>query len=390
MTKKISITIAVLILIGGYLISVLMGKNGQPIKRKQPQGFTNAPEIVRVTKSENRVKFTLSGEIQARNQVQLFTEVTGKLLEESDNFRTGNHFKKGETLLKVNSDEFRNNLLSQKSTLMNQISQLLPDLKIDFPEQADKWKDYLNNFEIDKSLKPLPKINSEKEKYFITSRNIYTQYYNIKSSETRLNKYSIEAPFDGTITNSNIKPGTLVRAGQLIGEFTGNRTYEAELFADLDQIQYIRTGQKVKIQSDNQNLETTGRVTRISSAIDKKSQTIKLYVLIEDDRFLDGMFAHVYFASQPIANSFCIPQSALFDKNQIWTIENEQYRKRSPRILNCENEQVLITGLKNGTKIVIKPNSNLYEGKPLSPVKPRPSEINDLQNKQSKPNHKRG
>ena len=42
----------------------------------------------------------------------------------------------------------------------------MPDIRLDYPEQYEKWEQYLRDFDFDKPTPKLPAINSEKEKFF--------------------------------------------------------------------------------------------------------------------------------------------------------------------------------------------------------------------------------
>ena len=54
-------------------------------------------------------------------------------------------------------------------------------------------------------------------------------FYALKNMEERLAKYTIRAPFDGVLIQADVTKGTLVRAGQKLGEYIDNRSYELAL-----------------------------------------------------------------------------------------------------------------------------------------------------------------
>ena len=43
---------------------------------------------------------------------------------------------------------------------------IIPDLKFDYPKSYENWKNYLENFEIEKMTQPLPKSANNQEKYY--------------------------------------------------------------------------------------------------------------------------------------------------------------------------------------------------------------------------------
>ena len=113
-----------------------------------------------------------------------------------------------------------------------------------------KWKNYINDFDVKKSIKELPTPTSGREQFFYASRNLENQYLSIKSREKNLSKYMIFAPFNGVVTESNINPGALVRNGQKLGEFISPYTYELEAPVPLQEVEFFKPGSVVQLNSD--------------------------------------------------------------------------------------------------------------------------------------------
>jgi len=61
--------------------------------------------------------------------------------------------------------------------LVNAITLLMPDLKIDYPQSFQQWKAYLDKFDVEISVLPLPEPLNDQEKYFIASKNLASQCY---------------------------------------------------------------------------------------------------------------------------------------------------------------------------------------------------------------------
>ena len=76
-----------------------------------------------------------------QNQNNIVCEVNGIFI--GNNFKSGISFFKGDTLGYVNYDEFKNNLNSQKSILLNQVSKLVSEIKFDFPDDYSKWYNFM-------------------------------------------------------------------------------------------------------------------------------------------------------------------------------------------------------------------------------------------------------
>ncbi|HHB51521.1 MAG TPA: efflux transporter periplasmic adaptor subunit, partial [Saprospiraceae bacterium] len=191
MVRKLILAIIGLLLIMG---SISIAKKLIANKKKPKQKFEKIIKTVfteQVVNKDVPVNITTSGRVMAKNRLQLFTEVQGVLEYSSRDFKAGSYYPKGSVILRVNTDELRANLKSMKSNLFTALSKLLPDLKLDYPEAFPKWEQYVASFDIDKPLVKLPETSSDKEKFFISGRGIYTSYYNIKNAEVKLAKYTI-------------------------------------------------------------------------------------------------------------------------------------------------------------------------------------------------------
>ena len=92
--------------------------------------------------------------------------------------------------------------------------------------RTKSFNDPFKHFEINQPLKKLPEATSDQEKFFITGKNIYTTFYNTKNLELIYQKHLIKAPFDGILTSAQVDPGTVIRTGQLLGNFIDPTEYE--------------------------------------------------------------------------------------------------------------------------------------------------------------------
>ena len=259
--KIIGIVLGVALLIGAfYIAKSLVGANKR-VRREVPQAIKTVYTSP-VINSEVPILVNASGNLVAARKIELYSEVQGILLESKKPFKAGQSFKKGDVLMKMDSREYYAGLLAQRSALYNLIATMMPDLKFDYPEAYGKWEDYLRSFDLNKNIAPLPEASDEKEKFFITGKQIVTSYYNIKNQEERLSKYTISAPFDGVLTESLANAGTLIRSGQKLGEFVSLKNFELEVAVNAEYIGIMQVGKQVKLTDLNGQNEWIGTVKR--------------------------------------------------------------------------------------------------------------------------------
>lgn len=363
MKRLIAIAATVIIIILGIVISNRMSNSKQPMQRLPQRANMNPVNVIKVQNSNLRTTFKISGYLSAYDKVDIYAEVSGVLLETPKRFKEGTRFKKGEVLIHIDDSVYKNNVLAQKSSLLNQLTLLLPDFSIDFPNSAKTWEEYLHNFDLNKPLAPLPEARSDQEKYYIASRNIYNQFYSIKGMEETLAKYTIEAPFDGVITVANINTGTLVRVGQKLGEFTNTDLYELEATAGISEVANLSVGETVTLTSEDIPGAFKGRIERINDVIDPKFQEIKVYISTSDKRLKDGMFLEAEITSKPLANVVRLERKLMIGPTTLYTVKSDSTLELTTvEIAGDEGDYVLVRGLENGTLLLGQQLANAQEG----------------------------
>ena len=216
--RKVIIVVAGIVLLGIAFLTSNYLKNSKKVPEQKVTKVEKTVFVKEVKNGDVAINISANGNLVAKNKVDIYSEVQGVLQTTGKDFRVGVSYKKGQTLLKINNQEFYASIQSQRSSLQNLIASIMPDIRLDYPDSFESWNTYLKNFDINKTVQPLPAPKSDKEKYFITGRNIYTTFYTIKNLEARLGKYNIRAPFNGVLTEALVTNGTLVRSGQKMGE----------------------------------------------------------------------------------------------------------------------------------------------------------------------------
>jgi multidrug efflux pump subunit AcrA (membrane-fusion protein) len=124
-------------------------------------------------------------------------------------FKSGQAYRKGQTLVQIESSEFRSNVIAQRAQLYNLITSVLPDLELDFPDAYEDWKIYLATFDVEKAVPSLPKM-AENVRLFISGRGIISSFYTLQNLEKNLTFYNIKAPFDGVLVAANVTENRLI------------------------------------------------------------------------------------------------------------------------------------------------------------------------------------
>jgi len=303
-----------------------------------------------------------NGRLLAKRRIELYAEVQGIFQKGNKLFRPGQKYKQGEALIRIDDSEYYASVQSAKSNLYNSISAIMPDLRLDFPEVYEKWQSYLNGFDLSKATPKLPEMSSDKENYFITGRNIVSNYYNVKNLEQRLSKYAIYAPFSGILTEALVTEGSLIRAGQKLGEFIDPSVYEMEVAISESYSSLLKLGEKVKLNNLDKTKTYNGVVSRVNGRVDPATQTITAYIEVEDENLREGVYLEANLNAKQEENAIEISRSLLLDNNQIFVVKDSVLGVLDVKPVYFSETNVVLKDVPNGTIILSKPIPGAYSG----------------------------
>ena len=361
MRKLLSIAFGILLLVGAVFIAKYLIDN----KKKPKPRFEKIVKTVFVDEVINKdipIVITTSGNLTAKNKIDLFAEVQGVLKLSAKDFKAGTFYSKGENIIRINSDEFYANLQSQKSNFYNSITSIIPDIRLDYPDEFQKWRVYLNSFDINKTTPKLPEMNTDKEKYFISGRGINTAFYNVKNLEVKLGKYNLKAPFSGVLTEALVTPGSLVRVGQKLGEFIDPSVYEMEVSVNAEFADLLKKGNAVKLHNLEKTKEYTGKVIRINGKVDATSQTIKAYIQLAHKDLREGTYLEADLTARSEKNAIEVSRKLLVDNKQLYIVRDSILDLIEVEPVYFSAESAVIKGVENGTLILSRPTSGAYQG----------------------------
>ncbi len=365
----IGVVIIGLALLGAYLIIKNSNKPKPEIQKQVKTVFTETAQNSIVP-----IIIPANGNLIAKNRLELYAEVQGVFQNSAHDFKTGQAYNRGETLLGMDASEYYASVQAAKSEFYNLVTSIMPDLRLDYPEAFPVWQSYLNSININKSLPPLPDISSEKVNYFITGRGINSSYYNIKNLEQRLGKYRITAPFNGVLTEALVNKGTLIRQGQKLGEFIDTSVYELELSIAKTYSDLLKLGEKVTLNTIDGNETYTGTVARINSRIDQASQTIKVYVEVKGEGLKEGMYLEAQLEAKEEPNAIKLSRKLLVNESEIFIVRDSILDVLEIEPVYFSSKEMVIKGVPDGTQMLSRSVPGAYAGMLVKVFKEKDSE----------------
>ncbi|MBQ4820775.1 HlyD family efflux transporter periplasmic adaptor subunit [Aquimarina sp. MMG016] len=360
--RNVILSILGLLLIVGAIFGAKMIIDSNTKQKPKPVKEVKTVFVDTIKNATIPISIAANGNLTAKRRLELYAEVQGIFRGGSKLFKTGQKYKKGQPLIRIDASEYYASVQSAKSNLYNLVTSIMPDLRLDYPEIYDKWQQYLSSFDMNKATPKLPEITSEKEKYFITGRNIYATYYNVKNLEQRLAKYTISAPFDGVLTEALVTEGTLIRQGQKLGEYIDTSVYEMEVAIGKEYGDLLREGKSVKLSNLNKTKTFSGVVTRINSRVDQATQTITAFIEVKDPALREGIYLEANLDAKKEENAIEIDRNLLQEGSRIFVVRDSILDMIDVQPVYFTDKKVVLKGVPDGNIILNKPVPGAYAG----------------------------
>lgn len=364
MRKLIIVGVGIVVLGISILISNYL-KNSKKVPEQKVVKVEKTVFVKEIKNGDVAITISANGNLIAKNKVAIYSEVQGVLKPTGKDFKAGVSYKKGQTLLRINSQEFYASIKAQRSSLQNLIASIMPDLRLDYPDSFENWNSYLKNYDLNKLVENLPKPTSDKEKYFITGKNIYTTFYNLKNLEARLGKYNLKAPFNGILTETLVTNGTLVRVGQKMGEFIDVSVFELVLSVSGGFADVLQVGKMVALHNLEKTKTWTGKVSRINGKIDQASQTVQVFIEVKGKGLREGMYLDANVPVKTATNAIEINRKLLIENKFVYVVKNNTLDLLEITPVHFNENSVIVKGLENGMQLVSRPVTGAYVGIPV-------------------------
>jgi multidrug efflux pump subunit AcrA (membrane-fusion protein) len=361
-SRKIVLSIIGGVLIIGSFFGANYIINSKTTPKPRPEKVVKTVMVETVKNGNVPIIVPANGNLVAKRRVELYAEVQGVFKPGNKLFKPGQEYRAGEVLIRIDAAEYYANVQSSKSNLYNLITSIMPDLRLDYPQVFGKWQTFLANFDINKSVPPLPEMSTEKEKYFISGRGILTNYYTVKNLEQRLAKYTIVAPFNGVLTEALVTEGTLVRSGQKLGEFINTNDYELEVAISKTYSDLLNVGEVVELKSIDRNKSYQGKVTRINGRVDLASQTITAFIEVKDPDLREGMYLEAHLKAKEETDAIEVNRSLLLETDQIFVVRDSVLDLVPVKPVYFSDSKVVLKDVPDGLTILSKPVMGAYSG----------------------------
>jgi membrane fusion protein (multidrug efflux system) len=365
-----------ILIIGVAGMNILGSSNKQTQKRDVVQEVRKV-ETQLLTIDDIQIKIEGNGTIEAQKTVDIVSEVQGIVTFAKNDLKSGTYVKRGELICKIDLRQAENSYQSQYAEFTRVLISFLAFANLESEELYDKWSKYFDEIDIKEPIKDLPEITDPRERNQAISNNVFTQYYAVKNAEIALSKHSIFAPFDGYITSNGIIKDSYINFGQKLVSLQDVTNIDISVPLLLEDAQWIdfTKNPKVKVFWENDSDSWTyGKIYRKENQLDRNSQSINVFVSLNNDNLnqhlFPGNYVRVLIEGVTIPNVATIPRNIVDNDNQIYFVDDSSKLGRTRvNVIAVQGDMVLVEKLlSDSTKIVTSILQKPLLGMPVEDV----------------------
>ena len=342
------------VIVVGLLITWLIATS-KPAPAAKPIRLPPVPivDVLHIQPGNHRVWIETQGLVKPKTQIQLVSQVTGRVEAIADQFSAGGFFAANEVLVMVEESDYRI-AVSQASAQLANAKQLLATEKGRARQAKREWRD-LGNSEANDLFLRKPQLASAKA-------NLLAAEAGLEKAELDLSRTRVSAPFAGRVLSKRVDVGQFVSQGTPIAEIYSSGIAEVRLPLTAQQRQNVSVSGaqpspvKLIARYGNNDYEWDAVLDRLEGAIDSSSR--QYYVVASlPQAFADhidetgalqkpglavGQFVTAQIAGSYIDNSFLIPRSALRQQQKIWVLENNRLAYIDVVVIQSNDDTALV------------------------------------------------
>ncbi|WP_185217634.1 efflux RND transporter periplasmic adaptor subunit [Sphingobacterium mizutaii] len=345
MKRKSIIILLISVLVVGGMVYYRINKNKEKAAAQQgPRGGNSSVKVYgTVVQGQPFSDFlSLSGAIEADEQIELHTEISG--IVESINFTEGGRVSQGQPLLTINDAELQAQL-AQAQTRNNLAAENERRAKLLLEKEA-----------------------ISQEEYDIASADFRTAQSQIQLIKAQLSKTVIRAPFSGRIGLRNISKGSYVTPTTNIAQLVNTNRLKVSFSIPEKYANKVRINNQIKFSVQGVEGEFTAKIYATEPAVEANTRTLLVKAITSNssDHIIPGTFANIIFPLETLENGLLVPAEALIpvqNGKKLFVMKNGLANEVMVETGARTDEDVLITsGIQGGDTVLTSGVMSLRNG----------------------------
>lgn len=337
---------ALAILIIGFALSYLAATS-KPKPQEADNSGDKSPlvDVINVIPSEQAIMIESQGLIEAVQQIQLTSEVTGKIIDVSPNFFSGADITANKTILRIDPTTYQANL-AQAQAQLAQTEELYIQEKARARQAKKQWRN-LGSDEANDLFLRKPQLATLKAQRQANQAMV-------ASAKKALNNTNIHLDYNARIVDTNVNKGQFVSTGMALATVYANNRLQVKLPVSQKQLAQLGLSWPVNkadfpavmlmAKLGNTKQQWPANIVQISADINSNTQQLDLIAEIDGKQYpaLPGQFVQAKIFGKQQSNIYKVPLSAFHDKQYLLLLNDQKITFVSAVYLAKDDDHILL------------------------------------------------
>ena len=364
--RKGKITLAALVL-GIVFIAAIATLKPAPEKAKRPPPPLLMVDVITAAPQHLRPQVLSQGTVAPKREIDLISQVSGKVIAVADDYGNGSFFRSGDQLIQIESDEYQFAVVRAKAQLAKALEQVA--LEKGRSRQAKReWRD-LGDRTANALFLREPQLAA-------AEATLESARADLDKANLDLSRTQIVTPFQGRIRQTFVDLGQFVGPGARIAKIYSTDVVEVRLPLSDRQVSLIdlpvnfedaatANYPNVTLRSTvgDRHYEWNGKIVRTESSIDIQSRMTYAVAEIQNPFKEDpnsdrpplsiGMFVEAEIEGRSIANAVPLPKQIIYRGDEILVLNtNNEIAMQKLTIVQSDGDSVVAVDIPSGTRVV--------------------------------------
>lgn len=301
-------------------------------------------EVVRPSARQRTLTAELMGAVALHGSVGLNSQVSGRVIWVSPKLRDGGVFEAGETLLRIDPEDFE--LAVQRAEA-----------------KVEKQRARMRGYEIAGNEPQAARFKAAMEE----------AQAELAATRLALSRTDFSLPFDGKVSKVQVEVGALLAPSVPFGISYPLTAIEVTAATALHELAGLApaVGRSAEVFFGGPPLPAT--VERVSAEVDTRSRMATLHLKFTDAvppaaLPLPGAFAQVAVAGRTINDAFALPDAAERPDGGVWVVDDGVLRSASPQSYGRDRTGWIVAAFDAADGVVVGPVPAGAEGLAVEPV----------------------
>jgi RND family efflux transporter MFP subunit len=360
-----------MLLVGGGLSYALLVGKADPEPDPAPEFSPPMVDVVIAAPGVRSLTVETQGTVRPLREIQLVSQVGGRVEEVSPRFAQGAFFAADEALVKIEDVDYQF-VIARAQSQVAAAQQRVAEEEGRALQAKREWRD-LGSDQGNALFLRKPQLAS-------AQAALKASEADLAAAELDLTRTRISGPFNGRIAEKYVDVGQFVAPGTSVATIYDTDVAQIRLpltdrqVALLDLPLYYDSqsadelsGAPVLLRATfaGQEWEWHGRVVRTDASIDVNSRVVYAVAEVEKPFARDpdsgrpplspGLFVHASISGRQLQQVFGLPRSALHTDGSVMVAGSDQRAlARQVNVLQSEPDRVWVQGLNNGDRVIVR------------------------------------